>query len=380
MRSLITVINAAVEFLFLHRIRRIYKAKLRKLKYERANLFIHRDLLKGEEYCRYWSRFGFKVSRDWFDFYHNLSGKGCIRYVPSDVYYVKIERILNDPNVAYAWANKNLLGNNFGGEYFPETLFHFMSKDLYDSDYNEISLEAANEIIKLSGEDAVLKIAEESCGGHGVEFYQWKGGQLLSKEKPLSLNKLVKKGRPFILQKSISQGEFTASFNSSSVNTFRVVTCRLPKSGKVVVLKRILRIGVGNSKVDNQSSGGISVGIFNDGNLNEKAFDGKGNSYVQHPTTKINFKGQCFDAVRELDQFAIRLAAGVPGLRILSLDIVQCVDNTFKCLEVNTYGMQIDFLQTFDGGMFGPFTDEIIDYCLREQDRYSYIHVRGFYF
>jgi hypothetical protein len=362
------------------RVKKAYQKKLKGLKRHHPNFFNALNIAQEYEFSRYWSRFGWKVSADWYRYYVNRSGLPLKNYVPNDVFYVRMERTLNDPNEAFFWANKNLLEKHYGKEYFPETLVRIISGDLYDSDYNEISLQLAEWILKRAASDVVMKVAEESCGGHGLKFYSWREGWFFDGEISLDLSELLRRRRPCLLQKVVRQAQFCRRFNPSSVNTFRIVTLRRPRNGEVVVLKRILRMGVGSTKVDNQSSGGISVGIFADGRINAKAFDGEGIAFESHPTTGIRFAAQHFDCVSKLDAFAISLARGVPSLRLLSLDIVMCEDGVFKCLEVNTYGVQIDFLQTYDGGMLDPYTDEVVSYCLDNCNRYVYRHIRGFYF
>ena len=274
-----------------------------------------------------------------------------------------------------------MLEKYYGAEHCPETFLRYHSKTLYDQDFNIVGPMQAKLILDGIQSDVVCKLAEESCGGHGVRFFANRGGRFIDNDNvELDLAGLMSAGDSFLLQKAIAQSRFTASFNSSSVNTFRVVVLRRPASGEWVVLRRILRMGVGDAQVDNQSSGGISVGLFDDGRLNHQAFDGDGHSYNQHPTSGVQFSDAVFEDCHSLDKFTLELAVGVPSLRLLSFDIVQCQAGGFKCLEVNTYGMQIDFLQTFDGGMFGDYTEEVVNYCLENQNLHSYRHVRGFYY
>jgi len=380
MRSIGHIANELLRIFLERRVRYAYQRKLRLMRKRCPAFFMERERVEEAAYRNYWSRFGWRVGVDWYRYYRNRSGKNLLSYVPNDVYYCKIERALNDPNQCAFWANKNLFEKHFGIDPFPKTYVRVIFGSIYDGEYNEITIDQARSILISASCDVVLKIAEESCGGHGLTFYLWRDGWLYDGVNSLDLRLLVNAGQPCLLQKIIRQAEFCSRFNPSSVNTFRVVTLRRPKTGEVVVLKRILRIGVGPSKVDNQSSGGISVGIFDDGRLNCQAFDRDGVSFENHPTTGIRFSGQHYDMVTNLNAFAVSIARGVPSLRLLSLDIAMCDDGSFKCIEVNTYGMQIDFLQTFDGGMFDPYTEEVIDYCLERADRSAFRYIRGFYF
>lgn len=331
------------------------------------------------DYKHFWKRFGLVANPSYACYYTKLSGIFDTGYVPNDLFYTGIERVLNNPNDTYHYANKNLFELNFEASLFPKTLLRYFSQTFYDEEYRELSAEKAFNKLRQINEPFVRKIAEESCGGHGVSFHDPR--TLDSGRHSNELwGRFLNESRPFLIQEKIKQGDFTAAFNPGSVNTFRVVTLRRPVTGDAVVLKRILRMGVEGSQVDNQSSGGLSVGMFDCGRLNTIAFDGRGNGYPAHPTSKVPFAAKRFAAVKELDAFALSFSRFAPTLRLLALDIAQQQNGSFICLEVNTYGMQIDFLQTFDGGLFSEHTADVLAYCAEHAANSSFKYVRGFYF
>lgn len=378
-RGFIALINNMLDRLFRLRVSSIYKRKMRESERCLAVLGKPPSYEQIQIYEQYWKRFGLRADPVCLKYYMRVSGIFDTRYVPNDLFYTRIERVLNNPNDAFHYANKNLLDRNFEPTLFPKTLLRYFLGAFYDSDYQELHPHKALAALGEIDEPFVKKISEESCGGHGVSFHELADSDSMARRGE-TLPEILNESRPFLIQRRITQSDFARRFHPGSVNTFRVVTLRRPISGEVVVLKRILRMGVNACQVDNQSSGGISVGVFDCGRLNAIAYDSSGRAYSFHPTSKVAFANKRFAAVRELDNFAIGFNRFTPTLRLLALDIAQQEDETFVCLEVNTYGMQIDFLQTYDGGLFAEYTDEVMTYCLENATSASFRYVRGFYF
>ena len=57
-----------------------------------------------------------------------------------------------------------------------------------------------------------------------------------------------------------------AQFNSTSVNTLRIVVYRSVTDNNLYVTNSILRIGLKDSVIDNAHAGGVFIGIDNNGN------------------------------------------------------------------------------------------------------------------
>jgi hypothetical protein len=104
-----------------------------------------------------------------------------------------------------------------------------------------------------------------------------------------SLKKIIS-GAMFVLQKTIVQHAEMNRLNSSCVNTIRIIT--IHDGEKAFNFLNFLRIGVGNSVVDNISHGGLGIGVYDDGTLFETANDKFGYStwITHHPDTNTEFK------------------------------------------------------------------------------------------
>lgn len=74
-----------------------------------------------------------------------------------------------------------------------------------------------------------------------------------------------------VIEAAITQSTFLDIINPSCINTIRVISM-LKKNGGVKIYSSILRMGVGNAKVDNACSGGISCGICENGRLKPVAY------------------------------------------------------------------------------------------------------------
>ena len=98
-------------------------------------------------------------------------------------------------------------------------------------------------------------------------------------------------GRSLILQRRVFQCEEMQKINPCAINTIRIVTVKT-KDG-IKILSAVLRVGTKKSEgVDNWAAGGISVGIKEDGSLEEYGFykPGYGGRVSVHPDTGVVFK------------------------------------------------------------------------------------------
>jgi hypothetical protein len=105
----------------------------------------------------------------------------------------------------------------------------------------------------------------------------------------LSFKKIIS-GATFVLQKTIAQHPDMSRLNSSCVNTVRIYT--ISDGENVHILLNFLRMGVGQSIVDNVSHGGLGCGIHLDGTLFDTANDKDGSStwLTHHPDSGVEFK------------------------------------------------------------------------------------------
>lgn len=200
-------------------------------------------------YFRPYKKYGFH------EFYTHCTGEYHVEYLPDDVYYTVIDQYFNDWDKAKKFDDKcyyDRLFSSFDIK-MPKTICYRINGIWLDSNYKPISEEKASQLILNNGK-AFLKESVESEGGHGVVFFDAK-----EKGRPELKEIFAKLGDNIVVQEPIVQSEVTKSLNPSSVNTIRILSL-LDKDGNVKIYSGILRMGIGNSKVDNASSGGITCG------------------------------------------------------------------------------------------------------------------------
>ena len=102
-------------------------------------------------------------------------------------------------------------------------------------------------------------------------------------------NELIGSGE-WIVEEMIKQDAAISQFNTSSVNTIRFPSFK--KNGIVNPVFPCMRFGRAGSIIDNAGQGGMFVSIDrNTGEIISDAIDEKGNVFIEHPDSKIAFRG-----------------------------------------------------------------------------------------
>ncbi len=167
------------------------------------------------------------------------------------------------------------------------------------------------------------------CGGKSVELVDINAVGMSQKEY---FTKLITQGE-HILEEKIEQSDALAKFNPSSVNTVRMVTF-LTRSG-VVNPFSVLRCGHDGSFVDNGAAGGILVGINREtGVLETDGYDEDNHLYLQHPNTKITFRGQQLPEWENLLKICKEVASQLPDTKYIGFDLAH-TKNGWVIVEMN---------------------------------------------
>ncbi len=192
-------------------------------------------------------------------------------------------------------------------------------------------------------------------GGKGVFF--------IDKKTSLSeIEEMVKKciNDDIVVQKVLSQSKVLSTINASSINTIRLLTL-LRRNGTVKICSIVLRMGVGGSKVDNASSGGIVVGVDEDGRLKDVAYNVKGERFFEHPDSHIKFNDFFIPNFDKIKQIVREQAVNLPYFRLVSWDIAIDENNEPVLIEANLCRGELDFHQLTNGPVFGDDTEEILN-------------------
>lgn len=122
-----------------------------------------------------------------------------------------------------------------------------------------------------------------------------------------------------IVEELIVQDKKLATLHPQSVNTIRVITICF--DDRVDIIRASLRIGKGNSVIDNASAGGVLGVIDVKTGLVYAACDKLGNTFDKHPDTNIDLVGfeiPRWNQVKELVQNAARV---LPKVRYVGWDV-----------------------------------------------------------
>lgn len=173
----------------------------------------------------------------------------------------------------------------------------------------------------VEGQELVVK-PTRGAAGRGVRIVRYAGGRIIDADGTVDgdLDSLRLTER-FVVQPRVEQHEDIAVFNTSSLNTVRVLTIRGHK-GDDKVIAATARFGVGNSAKDNWSAGGVAVGIDVDrGTLHSHALDKLGRRYREHPTTGLSFAHTVVPKWSEILAVALEAQKAFPFYGLLGLDI-----------------------------------------------------------
>ena len=292
-----------------------------------------------------------------------LSGNISVRF---------IEPILNPLKYRDYYEDKNIYGKQFPKNWLPKTYLRNMNGIFMDEDYNVIkgfSNKFLSSLVK-NVDRCVIKPTVNSCSGQRVRVFQRKDEYLLDQYgEILSLEMLLREYRDnFIIQECVEQSEFMAQFNSTSVNTLRIVVYRSVTDNNLYVTNSILRIGLKDSVIDNAHAGGVFIGIDNNGKLGNVLSNTFG--VKQTIFNGINFKelGYVIPNYNNVMLFSKNIAQQIPHHRLIALDIALDSNNNPRLIEYNIGAFSYWLFQFVEQPALKGYTDEIIDYCKNYKD------------
>lgn len=152
-------------------------------------------------------------------------------------------------------------------------------------------------------------------GGEGIEFICIEDGKNCEQ-----IFESQKANMPYILEEYVNQNEKLACFHPKSLNTVRVVTFQL--NGKTSIIWSFLRVGQGNSSVDNMNSGGLGAQVdVSTGKIISQAIDYFGNKVEKHPDTGIEFEGYQLPEWEKLQKIVAELSSKIPSIHCVGWDM-----------------------------------------------------------
>lgn len=150
------------------------------------------------------------------------------------------------------------------------------------------------------------------------------------------INFLKFKKSPAVLDELVTQHQELSKLNPSSVNTIRIFTVMI--GNECEIIGAALRMGVGDTVIDNYSAGGV-VGSIDEktGIVRDDGEDAIGRRYEMHPTSKIRMKGFKIPNWETVIEFVRECAQNYP-LKYVAWDIA-IRENDCVLIEANPNGM-----------------------------------------
>ena len=176
------------------------------------------------------------------------------------------------------------------------------------------------------------------------------------KSKLLLEQLLIEYKRGFVAEELIVQTGLLHDIHPQSVNTLRVPTIKYVN--RTEIIHPILRVGRGDSVVDNGGAGGICCAIDVETGIVKSAADESGKYYRIHPDSKIELVGLQIPQWKEAKELAMELSEILPDNHYTGWDLA-LTDNGWVLQEANDRGTFILF-QITDRKGFKPEIERIV--------------------
>lgn len=231
----------------------------------------------------------------------------------------------------------------------PEVRTTFWFKNLFLQKFSSFTQRRWLEVRKASYEQFAQMVSQFDCIAKPIEGWWGKGIRIIKKTDDLTeIKRLYDEcmNDNILLEERVHACKEIEAFHPESLNTIRVVTISNPE--RCVVFGAILRMGTGNSIIDNTHNGGIFASIdVKTGMIETDGLDSNGNKYIEHPDSHITIKGfqiPYWDKVIETCSNATKV---MPKTVFVGWDVVIFGDGRVGLIEGN-------HAPDFDGGMQAP--------------------------
>jgi hypothetical protein len=314
----------------------------------------------SDEVQRYWRKnYGGSIRLIWHRACTAVTGVEDVRFIPHNVWWLRILPFFNSLAMRPAYNDKNLANNFFVPENGVATIIKRMHGVFYDENNDILTFEQASSRLLNTDCDIVIK-SSQTDDGIGITPGSIRGHKLFMFGSFSDLTRVVEIYKNnLVIQQRIVQHPLLAKLHPQSVNTVRILTFRW--HGEIKPLLAFLRIGRSGRITDNAGTGGICVGIADDGLLNSWAVDQFGSLYEAHPTTDYSFRRQKYvpgfsEACREACEYHKKIF----HFDLVSWDFAIGPEDRPIFLEMNFRGASWIYQFACAKPIFGDFTEEVL--------------------
>src|SRR5690625_1465829 len=320
-----------------------------------------------QEFDENWKKhYGKKITSKGNKLYESINGTNHKDYFPDFLFATKLELKLNNYIYGRIYSDKSLTEIlYYKNKDFKMTQTYLLNSGgvWYNNNRNVISIKKVKLKIKDLGE-CIIKPTVGGNSGKGVIFCNFQKG--IDYNKKTTIEELLNsKTTDFIIQEKMTQHSSFSTLYPHSINTIRIITYIV--KGEVHHAKLCLRMGTGGNKLDNIHSGGLVIGLNDNGLLLEQAFQlGYSDSSItmnKHPDTKVKFKNYQLTSIPEVIKIAKNLHGSTPHVGIISWDYMVNKSGEPVLIEANYIGQSIWFPQiVHKEPFFGEHTAYMINF------------------
>lgn len=316
----------------------------------------------------YFKQYGFKVSSAFPEIYRRCNGIISDKYIPASLYFYYISPYLVNMNLSMAYVDKNMYFRHFPDVRQPKTILHNMSGRFFTKDMAEISSDDAVDL--LSGKERfIIKPAIESGRGRDVKMLMGGGiKQIVTTLEEYESN--------YIIQEIVTQHPEMSKLNPTSLNTCRLYTYRRVGSGEYVLLGSAVRFGGNGAFRDNACTGGGFCKIHDDGSVNDKIHNYRRFGWGSLKSEK-DVSTLVIPNYQKVVETAKKLHGTIPYMDLIGWDIAVDTDGEPVLIELNQYP-DCEFIQIFNGPMFGEYTDELLERVSKHHIEAVTVYKRSF--
>lgn len=234
-------------------------------------------------------------------------------------------------------------------------LFYTTEGKIFDYATKE---ECHEDKLLLSGDAKMFCKPLDGEEGKGAFVLQVKDGVCYQNGTPVAIDQIrsLLTQQRYLVQEFITQHEEMSRLHRQSINTIRLVTVRGIKDGGIHILPSILRIGTGDSVMDNTSRGGVAVGVnIETGYLKQYGFfkPQYGTKTNVHPDSKIKFEEFRIPYFEEVKRQAVYFHSMLPQIHSVGWDIA--VGPNGPIFVEGNDNWEINGPQSCNGGMKKEF-------------------------
>lgn len=309
---------------------------------------------------------GIDVPLTFHEYFYSRTGVYSKEYMPVGLFEADLIGRANQwKRLSPAYSDKNM------DEIYLPHILHPVTilKNINGYFYYKGRPVSKEEAISLCGniESAIIKPSMQSKG-KGVNFLNVKNGITNLGEKTIE-EVFNEYHVNYLIQEKVTQHNAISALNPSSVNTIRIMTYR---SGmEVIVVYAVIRIGRSGQIIDNQSAGGISTVIHEDGRLGKYAFGVAGDDKIEKTDSGIVLENYKIPGFSKAIEAVKKSHFDLPFFDIVGWDISINENEEPVLIEWNGNAGPS---QTACGTGLGKYTDKILSELMPRKNTRIFVY------